>query len=175
MTNQQSTNPAPAPGLEPAPRVAFDPAQVDRLDWAILGAGAVALVFSFFDYYTFSASFGGYTASASASAWHGFFGWLAALAALGGAAVLGAQLRGGILPAQWPARLITLGAFALATLSVLIAFLVHPGAGYGDSGIHFGHGLGYWVSLLAIVAGLAVSYLRFTAEGGVLPWKAAKS
>jgi hypothetical protein len=170
MSNQQFTTPPVTPGTGPVARPAFNPADVHRLDWAIMGAGALALVFSFFGYYTFSASVGAYSVSDSASAWHGFFGWFAALSALAAAGVLFAQLRG-VLPANVPGRLVTLGGFALATLCVLLALVIHPGAGYNGDGFHAGHGIGYWLSLVVIVAGLAVSYLRFTAEGGVLPWK----
>ena len=165
MVNQSSEIPENGPAA-----AAFDPAAVDRLDWAIIGAGVLTLLFSFFDYYTVSASFGTYSVSESASAWHGFFGWFGALCALAAAAALFAQLAGRY-PANLPvpARLFTLGGFALATLCVVIAFLLYPGSGYSGFGVHVGHGFGYWGSLVFVLVGLALSYRRFTAEGGVLP------
>jgi hypothetical protein len=165
MVDHRTEMPEAAPAA-----AAFDPAAVDRLDWAIIGAGVLTLIFSFFDYYTVSASFGGYSVSDSASAWHGFFGWFATLCALAASAVLLAQLAGR-LPANLPlpGRLVTLGGFALATLCTLIAFLVYPGDGDSGLGVHIGHGIGYWGSLVFVIVGLALSYRRFTAEGGVLP------
>lgn len=156
----------------PTRRTAFDPAAVGRGEWVLLGAGVLALLFSFFDYYTYSVSVAGYSASSSASAWHGFFGWFGALGALAGAGALFAELTGQ-LPVNVPGRLATLGGFALATLCVLLAFVVFPGAGYSGYGVHAGHGFGYWASLLVDLAGLFVSYRRFASAGGVLPWRAA--
>ncbi|MGW2256143.1 hypothetical protein ACWCXH_39325 [Kitasatospora sp. NPDC001660] len=174
MTNQDLSG--PEHGVAPEPGPAFDPASVDRTDWAILAAGLLAFLFSFMEYYTFSYSGPGYSASVTADAWHGFFGWFAALSALAAAGALGAHLLR-VLPARLPGRLVTLAGFALATLCVLIAFLVHPGSdytgpGYLPPGFEAGHGVGYWLSLLVDAAGLALAYRRFTAENGVLPWQA---
>src|SRR5690348_14070625 len=36
----------------PAPRSTFDPKTVNPLDWGILGAGLLAFIFSFIDFYT---------------------------------------------------------------------------------------------------------------------------
>jgi hypothetical protein len=170
--NPAGYNPNTAANGSPgaASPIAFDPAALHRFDWAILGAGLLAMLFSFFDYYTFSASDGIYSASASASAWHGFFGWFGALCAFAAAGVLLVQLLGR-LPANLPGRLLTLGGFALATLCVLLAFVIHPGTGYVGAGFHAGHGFSYWVSLIVVIVGLGASYQRFAAEGGVLPWK----
>src|SRR3954463_9531566 len=75
----------PPGGGYPAPQGGFDPKTVNSLDWGIIGAGVLAFIFSLFDYYTIEVSFGGFSSSGSASAWHGFFGWVAALLAVGGA------------------------------------------------------------------------------------------
>jgi hypothetical protein len=163
MVNQSSEIPENVPTA-----TAFDPAAVDRFDWGIIGAGVLTLLFSFFDYYTVSASFDGYSVSDSASAWHGFFGWFGALVALAGSAALLAHLAGR-LPGNLPGRLVVLGAFAVATLSTLLALLIYPGDSYSGLGVHVGHGIGYWGSLVFVIVGLALSYRRFTAEGGVLP------
>ena len=127
MVNQSSDIPENIPAA-----TAFDPAAVDRLDWGIIGAGVLTLLFSFFDYYTVSASFGGYSVSDSASAWHGFFGWFGALVALAASAALLAHLAGR-LPGNLPGRLVVLGAFAVATLSTLLALLIYPGSGYSGN------------------------------------------
>jgi len=163
MVNQSSDLQESAPGT-----AAFDPAAVERTDWAIIGAGVLTLLFSFFDYYTVSASFDGYSVSESASAWHGFFGWFGALCALAASVALLGYLAGR-LPANLPGRLVSLGGFALATLCILLALLIYPGSGYGGLGVHVGHGFGYWGSLLFAIVGLVLSYRGFSAEGGVLP------
>jgi hypothetical protein len=164
MADQSSQIPENTP-VAPA---AFDPAAVDRFDWAIIGAGVLTLLFSFFDYYTVSVSIDGYGGSASASAWHGFFGWFGALAALAGSVALLAHLAGR-LPGNLQGRLFVLGAFAVGTLCTLLALLIFPDGGYTGPGVSTGHGIGYWGALLFVIVGTALSYRRFTAEGGVLP------
>src|SRR5690348_5870955 len=116
MTYQPPPPPPPPPG-----RPGADPKSVNPLDWGILAAGVLALIFSSFDCYTVSVSFGGYSASASASAWHGFFGWFAALVALVGGALVAVELFAPQTRLPVPARLTGLGCFALATLCVILA------------------------------------------------------
>ncbi len=158
----------PAPAHRPArPGGSFDPKSVNTLDWAILAAGVLAFVFSFFGYYTFS----GLGFSVSENAWNGFFGWFAMLLALVGSGVVAAELFAPHVRLPFPNRLVGLGAYALATLCVLLALFLVPGY-HGlsvSSGVDKGHGAGYWLSLIVIVAGLAVSYLRFEQTGGQLP------
>jgi hypothetical protein len=161
MSAQRPDQFTPPSAPQPAGPASFDPAAVTRSEWAILAAGVLALLCSFFDYYTFSYSAAGYSVSASVGAWHGLFGWLGALAAFGGAAVIAAQLSGR-LPATLPlpaARLALVG-FGIGTVCVLAAFFVHPGDGYYGVGFHAGHGFGYWLSLVAIVSGLVLCYRR---------------
>jgi hypothetical protein len=144
----------------------FDPKSINPLDWGIVGAGVLAFIFSLFDYYTVSAAGFG---SDSESAWHGFFGWFAALLALVGAAVVAATLFAPQVKMPAPARLIGLGAFALATLCVILALFVYPGNVPDLKGLDRGHGFGYWASLIVILAGLVLSLMRFQATGGQLP------
>ena len=161
MTAQRPDQFTPPPAPQPAGPASFDPTAVTRSEWAILAAGVLALLCSFFDYYTFSYSAAGFSVSASLNAWHGLFGWLGALAAFGGAAVLAAQLTGR-LPATLPlpAPRLALAGFGIGTLCVVLAFFVHPGDGYAGIGFHAGHGFGYWLSLIADVSGLALCYRR---------------
>jgi hypothetical protein len=157
-------------GFQQAGGGAFDPKSVNPLDWGILGAGVLAFIFSLFDYYTVSYSSGGFSTSISASAWHGFFGWFAALLALVGAALVAAAIFAPQVKLPVPARLAGLGAFALATLCVILALFIIPDGGAGDvPGIDDGHGFGYWASLVLIIAGLVLSLMRFQQSGGQLP------
>lgn len=142
------------------------------MDWGIIAAGVLALLFSFFSYYTASVSVSGLGSySGDENAWHGFFGWFAALLALAGAAVLAAEFLAPQVKLPAPGRLLTAGLFALATLCVLLALLVVPVQTHGVKGVNIGHGVGYWLSLIVIIAGLVLSILRLKATGARLPWE----
>jgi hypothetical protein len=178
-----SSAPASRPGQ-------FDAQSVDVKDWVILGAGVLALVFSFPSYYVGKATSKlsgkdcpALSASAvrgSESAWHGFFGWFAALVAVLAAILLALHLFGPKMAI--PIRLVVFGGFALALLSVILAFFIHPGTGQGGtrSGqiggctltfeAHIGHGFGYWASLIVIAIGAAVAYLQLRDSGEAVPW-----
>jgi len=112
------------------------------------------------------------------SAWHGFFGWFAALVALAAAAILATSLFAPQVRIPFAVRLICLGGFALATLCVLLAWIIVPGNTRGLSAIGLkidkGHSIGFYLSLIVIVAGLVLSFLRLRATGGKLPWEANK-
>ena len=145
------------------------------MDWGIIAAGVLAFIFSLFSYYTLTAKAAGISRSGSESAWHGFFGWFAALLALAAAAVLAAEFFAPQIKLPVPGRLLTAGLFALSTLCVLLALVVVPidTAGASSLGVsaNKGHGVGYWLSLIAIIAGLVLSILRLKATGGKLPWE----
>ena len=74
----------------------FDPKTVNPLDWGVLGAALLALIFSFFAFYAYDPKGIAKTECSSrqaslnsvekqlcggdtASAWHGFFGWFGVL------------------------------------------------------------------------------------------------
>jgi hypothetical protein len=145
----------------------FDPKTVSPLDWGIIGAGALPILFSFFSYYTYSikVSIPGLTTierSTSYSAWHGFFGWFAALVALAGAVLLATHLIAKVV-LPFPVRLVALGSFGLATLCILLALVIVPGATSSGSfgfSVDKGHGFGYWLSLLSILAATGLSFVR---------------
>ena len=142
----------------------------DRFDLGTIGAGALVFLGSLLPYYTVSVDGFGSTASSSANAWHGFFGWFGALCALAGAAVLVAKLLHVALPV--PVRTTVLALFGLATVCTLLALFVTPGGSCDDTGIGAefcdmidqGHGVGYWLALLASIAGLALAAMRRSAD-----------
>ncbi len=140
-----------------------------KFDLGIMGAGVLAFLLSLFPYYTFSLDAGfGMSGGTSVTAWHGFFGWFAALAALAGAVLTALPLLGVRL--SIPTRLAAVAAFGLATLCVLLALFVIPGKGdcqglqACEDAISYGHGFGYWASVLVILAGLALSVMRMGAK-----------
>lgn len=149
----------------------FDPKTVNQLDWGILAAGVLAFIFSFVSYYSYSIKGCGADAcSGSISAWHGFFGWFAMLLALVGSAAVALELFMSHVKMPFPNRMIGLAAYALATLCVILAIFVVPGDfGAFGGGIDKGHGFGFWISLIVIVAGLVLSFMRFQQTGGQLP------
>ncbi|MEO6703224.1 MAG: hypothetical protein ABI140_20010 [Jatrophihabitantaceae bacterium] len=184
---QQPQYQPPAPGgahsvgqqfssFDPKTLQNFDPKTVSPLDWGIIAAGLIAFIFSTFSFYTYSVSFSiaglSNSASTSWSAWHGFFGWFGVLLALAAAIVLAVQLIAKI-EMPFPTRLVVLGAFAVATLCLLLALVVVPGntGGAGAFGVKInkGHGIGYWITLLAVLAGTGLAVKRFTDTGGKLP------
>jgi hypothetical protein len=137
------------------------------LDAGIVVAGVVAFVFSFFGYYTASVS----GSTRTTGAWHGFFGWFAAVVALLAALVLAVAfaVRRGSAP---PYRTV-LVLFAIATLSVFAALFT---SGFDTTRVHglgvaadTGHGFGYWISLGVIIAGTLMSLARVQQVGGRLP------
>ncbi len=146
-----------------------------KYDLGIIAAGILAFLLSFFPYYkgTVETSggstegFGNFGSSGSWSAWHGFFGWFAALAALVAAGAIVASLLGMALEAKL-ARLISLIGFGVATVCVLLAFFVNPLPGdeskdtFAGVTVEYskGHSFGFWASLIVIVVGLALSFMR---------------
>ena len=125
----------------------FDPKSVDPLDWAAIAAGVLALIFSFFAFYTYTAK--GQTKSQgcsrlseippsvrgtisdlcngdSYSAWNGFFGWFGVLLALLGALLVAVAVLAPRLSLPFPVRLAAAGAYVLGFVFVLLALFVVP-------------------------------------------------
>ncbi len=160
---------AAPPPPQAAQSSAFNPAEVSPYDWGILAAGFLAFIFSLFSYYT--ASFAGI--SASESAWHGFFGWFAALLALLSAGLLAVHIFAPATKLPVPVRLTVLVGFAVAALCVILAGLID--AESLPSQVSSGRGAGYYLSLIVILAGGVVSFLRLRETGGSLPWEKNKA
>jgi hypothetical protein len=170
--------PPPGYGQQPVPggpRSSFDPKTINPLDWGLLAAGVLAFIFSFVSYYTASIDYQGIHASGHINAWHGFFGWFAMLCALVGSGIVALALFAPQVRLSAPPRLIALIAYAIAALCVIIAIFVVPidmtGAPPGASK---GHGFGFWISLIVILAGLVLALMRFQQTGGQLPGALSK-
>ena len=140
-------------------------------------------LFSLLPYYTFSAELKGGGAlsdalsnvsrSASATAWHGFFGWFAALVALTVAVVVALKVVGMVEPAL--GDLVALVGVAVAGVCVVIALFVIPNGGSDFEGsvelgggvsldVSTGHGVGYWLSLLLLIVMGALVALRQSSD-----------
>ena len=177
--------PAQQPGSQPTPgpsnmsgdqmKAAF--AEAHKYDLAMIGIGVVAFIVSMFPFYkgTLStsgsieglgdAALGGDN-SGTWSAWHGFFGWFAAVLALVAAGMLIAHLLRVSVP--FSHRLAVLGLFGVSLLCTLLAFIVNPLPGsegkesFGGVTVEYskGVGWGYWLFLILIIAGTVLAFMR---------------
>jgi hypothetical protein len=150
-----------------------------KFDLGIIAAGVIAWLAGFMPFYTASASFAGHSASAHASAYHGFFGWFAVWVALAGAVLVALSLFNVVRDLPLPLHQIAAGAFGLALLCLILALFITPGgdacngaSGFGVS-CSTGHGFGYWLALLAVLAGLALSVMRMRETTGTTATRAA--
>jgi hypothetical protein len=131
----------------------------------------LAFIFSFVSYYSYTVSFKGFgSATGHWSAWHGFFGWFAMLLALVGSALVAMALFVPHVKLPIANRLGALAAYALAALCVILALFIVPSpGGYSGPGLNKGHGVGYWLSLIDILAGLVLCLMRAQQTGTALP------
>lgn len=168
---QQPPTPPP-PGYRDSGLQGFNAAEVDALDWGIIAAGLLTFLFSFLHYFTYKVTIATFSQKVAVSAWHGVLAPVATLLALGAAVLLAVHLSDSVRLA-FPVRLVVLGAFALASLLLLLALFVMPGNTSATDILGFkvdkGHAFGYWLSLLAVLAGTGLSFKRFTDTGGTLP------
>jgi len=109
----------------------IDPKAINPLDWVLMGIGVLALIFSFFGFYTGTASGDGFSHSDSISAWHdvaggGFFAWIGVILALLGAVILALALFSPTTQLPWAARLIVFVVFVAAFVCELLATFLHP-------------------------------------------------
>jgi hypothetical protein len=155
---------------------------VNPLDWGIVGAGVLAFLFSFIAFYDGAdVTSGGRTATISggtASAWHdviggGFWSWFAMVFAILGAVAVAMELLAPQVKLPIANRLAGLGLFAAAAVFEIVGIFVTPGDSGGFAGtnidVSLNHGVGFWISLIVILAGTVLSLMRFQQTGGTLP------
>lgn len=141
----------------------FDPKRVTPLEWAGIGAGALAFITSFLPWYTVSFDFGaglGLSSSGSANAWDAKFGaWFPMLLLLAVGVVILLPHLGTQVPNL---ALIWLGASAAAFVIIILRWVTFPS---GDGpGVSAGAGFGLFVGLvIALVSGVA-GFLTFRAS-----------
>jgi hypothetical protein len=184
MTDQHGENPEPtpegAPTPPPAPPAApassggpqydFSDAKAtlegaNKLDLGIAAAGVVALIGSWLPFYTISvkAKGLGIGASDSVSAWHGFFGWFAILVALA-TSVAVALVLFNLVKLPMPLHQVAVAGFGLAFVLLILTLFVDPadcgGASAFGVSCDIGRGFGYWLALLAVLAGGGLAFMR---------------
>lgn len=159
----------PPPGGHSAPRTGFDPKSVNTLDWAVVGLGALLLLFSFFSYY--SLDLGPY-GSDSTGAWHfsngSFIAWFAMVFAVLGCAAVAVEVFAPQVQLPQPNRVLSVELLGLGSVLYLLAIFVHPKF-YDEHGLSFGHGFSFWLSLVMAIAATVLSLMRLQQGGGRLP------
>ena len=143
----------------------FDVKRVTTLEWAGIGAGLAAFIFSFLPWYSVDvAGFGG----GSLSAWGtGFFALMSVLLLMAAAGLVLAP-HFGVQVARLP--LIWLSLSGVAVLFILLQWLILPDDGgigdfslLGDSGIESGAGFGLILGLIAALASAGGAFMAFRA------------
>jgi len=142
----------------------FDVKRVTPLEWAGIGAGALAFIASFFPWYSVSidgAGLGGaFGFNYSLNAWDAKFGaWFPMLLLLAAAVLV-------ILPhfgTQVPnLTMIWLGLAAAAFVIIIIRWLTFPGDD-GTPGVSAGAGFGLFLGLIVAIASGAGAFLSYRA------------
>jgi hypothetical protein len=145
----------------------FDVKRVTTFEWVGIGAGLLALIVSFFPWYSASASVAGIEASESNTAWStGIGAWLPVLMLLA-TAVLVALPHIGVAVSNL--ALIWLGLSAGAAVIILLRWLTLPddgglsqvGLSLENVDIDAGAGFGLIVGLILAVASAVVAFLSY--------------
>ena len=133
----------------------FDVKRVTPIEWAGIGAGALAFIVSFFPWYSISfgsSELAGFGIDTSVSAWNAGFGaWFACLLLLAAGVVVALPHFGTQVPNL---AMIWLGLSAAALVIIILRWVTFPSAsGFGGSA---GAGFGLFVGLaVALVSGIA--------------------
>jgi hypothetical protein len=132
----------------------FDPKRVTPIEWAGIGAGVAAFLFSFFPW--ISAGYAGF--SASGSAWNaGFLAWFSVMLLIGAAVVVLLPHLGTAVPNR---TVLWLGLAGAAAVFILLRWLT-----YSDvMGVPVGAGAGLFLGLLAALVSAAAAFLSFQAS-----------
>ncbi|WP_436501414.1 hypothetical protein [Actinokineospora sp. HUAS TT18] len=143
------------------------------IEWAGIGAGALAFLISFFPWYSFSFDGPslGFDTSGSLSAWNvGILGWLPVLMLIGAGVVVLLPHLGNDVPNR---ATIWLGLAAGAVVLILIRWLTLPDDGglgsLAGSGYSSGAGFGLIVGLLVAIASAVAAFLTFQAAQKARP------
>ncbi|NJP46141.1 hypothetical protein [Actinacidiphila epipremni] len=160
--------PATPPKAGGRPGGSFDPASVNRLDWAILGIGLIVFIFSFFSYYTLDYSSIGLPFSKSYGAWHWdgglFLAWFAMAFSVVAAGILALSIFAPTVSLPAAPRVLTLLAFGVSFVLYVIAIFAHD-----DFGDVLSHGFSFWLSLVLAGVGTVLALMRAQQTNTALP------
>lgn len=154
---------------------AFDAKRLSRLDWLVVGAGAVALVSLFLPWFGASGSVGGITISSSSlSGWSTSYGWLGAVLVVA-AGVFLAMVRSQVDVSRFPLTpaVAVLAAASVGTVVVILRWITLPRAHVGVAGVggyDYGPRVGIWLTIIAGVVQVAAAVALFRQSGEELPF-----
>jgi hypothetical protein len=151
----------------------FDLKQVSRNDQIVMGAGALAFIFSFFPDYAVTGKFGLLHGSVHYNGWQGI-GILSILLFLVAGGIVAVrnftQVQLPKLPLGW--NVIVAGAAALGTVFLLLEgfVLFDPYGASSVPGVSTGFGWGGYILLILGVAQTAFGYMTMKASGEKIAW-----
>ena len=143
----------------------FDAKRVTPLEWAGIGAGALAFIVSFFSWYSVTAEGLGISRSEGITAWDaGFLAWFSMLLLLAAGAVVALPHFGTEVPNR---ALIWLGCAALSVVFIILRWVTYDGGstdlgGFGK--VSAGAGFGLFVGLVLAVVSGAAAFLNYRAS-----------
>jgi len=150
----------------------MDISKLDTLDRVVAGASLLALIALFLPWYGWSDS----TYSVSVSGFSsGFFGWLGAILVVAAGVYLVMLRSGSNMPkTSIGPGVLVLGLSAVGTLFVIIRWATLPRGGGGVAGVtsfSYGPRIGIFLTLLAGVVQVFISFRLFKRTGESLPWE----
>jgi hypothetical protein len=110
----------------------------------------VLLIFSFFGWLSASASFGGYSVSSSAGAWHEYW-WLATVCGVAVSVIVGLRATMGQAVSQVKPLVLMIIAAAGFVITLIALIEIFSKGGSGD-GYSVGPGFGIWICLIVSAA-----------------------
>lgn len=141
---------------------------VSTNDAAVLGAGGLFIIFSFFPFYGFSGKFAeGFGVKASVSAWHYGIMVLALILMAVAVAVVAVRVFGALPDLPVGPRLAALAAAAIAALITVIRVLTLDRESAG--GVSVGPKFGAWAMLILAVVAVAFAVMAFRESGETMP------
>lgn len=156
----------------------FDPNSISKMDWGVIGAGAIAFVALFLPWYGFSSGISGDSFSGSVSGWGTSYGWLGALLIIASGAYLFLQRsKFDLSKISFGPGVVILGASAVGTLIVALRWITLP-SGNGSAGAasySYGAGSGIILTLIVGLIQVGCAYKLFRASGEAIPWVTEKS
>jgi heme A synthase len=144
---------------------------LDRLDQAVLGAGVLALIFSFFPFLTVKVTGISIGSAGHESAWHGW-GLLAVLLIVVATGLAAVRLFAAANLPKLPVgvNLLTLALSSLAFLFLLIHWVSNRRSqGVGTFKATEGLAWSGWILLLLVLAQAAAAFLLFKKSGEAMP------
>ncbi len=137
----------------------FDVKRVTPLEWAGIGAGALAFITSFLPWYTVSFDFGGalgFSNSGSVNAWNFFGGWFPMLLLIGAGVLVLLPHLGTQVPNL---ALIWMAVAAAAFVIIILRWVTFPS---GDApGVSAGAGFGLFVGLVIALGSGVAGFLTY--------------